>query len=472
MAEIAPDIRRWIEEMTGGRFVSSRQVAAGGRIGHIVDVERGGEMLPLFIQLGRLEELSRIAFLDSAREAEIYRALAGSGIPIPKVWGASAEHQAFLVDRVKGVTWMHPPATPEEQLSVAQDFIRHLATWHKLDPDKLDLPSFKPVLSAREHQKRVVADMRAQATAQGGDAIEPMLRISLDFLERELPDYEGPTVLLQGDTGPGNFMYENGKVSGVIDWELAHLGDPMDDIAWVTWRATQHTFTHVPDRLREYEALTGFKIDDKRVYYYRVNACVRLASSGSGPWGGFGLPGMGVKAPRAGASAPVTSDSDRGADGSAFVFTILHRRMRLEALMTALGLPISGPQMLEEAPAKEYAQMYEDILARLQVAVKRTEDRTAANLMKGIARSVKYLKEADRNGAKFDQLELEDIGEMMGRKSADITEARQGLYAAAVERKISDEAYILYHWRRMLRDEQIMRVTAGSVYGRGWPPLH
>ena len=106
-------------------------------------------------------------------------------------------------------------------------------------------------------------------------------------------------MLVQGDTGPGNFMYENGKVTGVIDWELAHLGDPMDDIAWLSWRTTQHTFTHLPDRLREYEALSGFKIDDARVIYYRVNACVRLASSGSGPWGGFGLPGMGVKAPRA-----------------------------------------------------------------------------------------------------------------------------------------------------------------------------
>jgi aminoglycoside phosphotransferase len=472
MAELSADIKRWIEQVTQGQFTGSRQIAAGGRHGYLIDVARDAETLALFLQLGRVDGADRVAFLGTEREAEVFRALAGSGIPIPKVWGVNADQQAFLVERVRGTVWMHPPATPEEQLSVAQDFIRHLATWHRLDPSNLDLPSFKPVLSARDHQKRIVRQMRAQAMA-GGDPIEPILRISLDFLERKLPDYQGPTVLVQGDTGPGNFMYENGKVSGVIDWELAHLGDPMDDIAWLTWRTTQHTFTHLPDRLREYEALSGFKIDDARVIYYRVNACVRLASVGSGPWGGFGLPGMGVKQPRADSLAPVTAESDRSADGSAFVFTILHRRMRLEALMAAIDLPIPPPMALEEAPTKEYGQMYEDILAKLQIAVKRTEDKTAANLMKGIARSVKYLKEVDRNGALFDQLELEDIsGIIRGRKAATLNEARQALYTAAVDRIISDEAYILYHWRRLLRDEQIMRVAAGSIYRRSWPALH
>ena len=91
--------------------------------------------------------------------------------------------------------------------------------------------------------------------------------------------------------------------------------------------------------------------------------------------------------------------------------------------------------------------------------------------MKGVARSVKYLKEADRNGVWFDQMEIEDIGGLLGRRPASVIEGRQALYRAAVERKVSDEDYVRYHWRRFLRDEQVMRVAAGSIYGRGWPPL-
>jgi hypothetical protein len=382
-----------------------------------------------------------------------------------------SERQALLTERVKGRTWMHAPADKAEQLSVAQDFIRHLATWHRLDPRQLDLPAHGPVLSAREHQKRNLEHMRRLAESEG--PVEPVLRISLDFLEKKLPAYEGPTVLLQGDTGPGNLMYDHGKVSAVIDWELAHFGDPMDDIAWVTWRTTQHTFTHLPDRLKEYEALSGIPLDDERIRYYRVNACIRLASSGSGPWGGFGLAGMGIQKPRPPVVEGATdADLDRAADGSAFVFTILHRRMRLEALMDVMGLPHGPPQEdLERAPAKEHGQMYEDMLGRLQAAVGRTSDKMASNTMKGVARSLKFLKEADRNGGLYERMEMDDIGRLIGRTPETVAEGRQALYAAALDRKVSDEDYVRYHWRRFLRDEQLMRDAAGSVYGRSWAPF-
>lgn len=474
MSQVPSDIVPWIEAQTGGRFVGGRLVAAGGRAGYTVDVELGGRTLDLFLQLSRGDGAFDMSSVSVAKEAEVMRALGGAGLPIPKVWGADAARGALLVERARGRTWMHAPASKEEQLSVAQDFIRHLAKWHRLDPRTLDLPSFGPVLSAREHQRRNVEQMKRVAESQGGP-VEPVLRISLDFLERKLPDYEGPTVLLQGDTGPGNLMYEDGKVSAIIDWELAHFGDPMDDIAWVTWRTTQHTFTHLPDRLKEYEALSGFALDEARIRYYRVYACVRLASLSSGPWGGFGLPAMGATRPRPAAAAeegPTGADLDRSADGSAFVFTILHRRMRLEALMDVMGLEHGPPQEdLARAPAKDYGQMYDDMLSRLQLAVQRTDDKMASNTMKGVARSLKFLKEADRNGALFEQMEMEDIGRLTGRRPTEIGEGRRALYAAAVERKVSDEDYVLYHWRRFLRDEQLMRDAAGSVYGRSWAPF-
>ena len=81
---------------------------------------------------------------------------------------------------------------------------------------------------------------------------------------------------MQGDTGPGNFMYSGGRVTAVVDWELAHLGDPMDDIAWLSLRATQEPFTDFPTRLREYEELSGNTIDEDRVHYYQVMAETKL----------------------------------------------------------------------------------------------------------------------------------------------------------------------------------------------------
>ena len=94
-------------------------------------------------------------------------------------------------------------------------------------------------------------------------------------MEKNIPAYEGPVVLVQGDTGPGNLMYLDGKVTGIIDWELAHLSDPMDDVAWMCWRTVQHTFTDFAARMREYEALSGHSIDADRVNPVRVDVIER-----------------------------------------------------------------------------------------------------------------------------------------------------------------------------------------------------
>jgi aminoglycoside phosphotransferase (APT) family kinase protein len=85
-------------------------------------------------------------------------------------------------------------------------------------------------------------------------------------------------VPIQSDTGPGNFMYRDGRVTAVVDWELSHWGDPMDDIAWLALRTVQDTFTHLPDRLAEYVKLSGHKLDVDRVWYYRVLAETTMAT--------------------------------------------------------------------------------------------------------------------------------------------------------------------------------------------------
>jgi aminoglycoside phosphotransferase (APT) family kinase protein len=40
-------------------------------------------------------------------------------------------------------------------------------------------------------------------------------------------------VLCHGDFQPSNFLYQDGKVTGIIDWELSHVGDPREDIGWL-----------------------------------------------------------------------------------------------------------------------------------------------------------------------------------------------------------------------------------------------
>jgi aminoglycoside phosphotransferase (APT) family kinase protein len=467
VAELDTAVLAWVEEAAGGSVASAEQVPAGGRVGFRVDVDTPeGTRRELFLQRGGRGGVG--SFMGFDREAEVYRALESLGIAIPHVWGVDESRDLFLVDRASGQTWFQAPRDPDVAVAVAQDFMRQLATWHGAGARSLDLPSFGPVRSVREHQLDQLEGITSSFRAE--DAREPidlLARVQLDHLLNHVPDFDGEPVLVQGDTGPGNFMYDGDRVTAIVDWELAHIGDPMDDIAWLSWRATQHGWPDFPARLREYEATSGISVDPDRVKYYRLNACARL-----GP--GFGLADMGQAARRrreAMMAGRVDAALDRTADGSGFIMSMLHRRMRLTAQADAMGIDLPGRDVDTEAEARAHAYLYDVVLDQLKGIVDRVDDRVAANLAKGAARQVKYLKEIDRNGTLFEADELDDLGRLLGRTPASIDEGRTDLAVAAGEGKVEFDDYLLYHWNRLVRDDLLMKPSSGAMYDRSWPAL-
>lgn len=467
--ELEPRVLAWMEQAVGGRIVSVTLVTSGGRLGYAVDATRDGEELRLFLQRGRTGRAPGNSFVDFSKEAEVYRALRPLGIPIPRVWAVDTGLNGFLVERARGTTWFHAPRDPDEARSVARDFIRHLATLHSVPARELDLPSFRPIQTIAAHQTQVVRSIRASFEAEDKrQPIDALAWLMLDLLEHRIPEHDGEPVLVQGDTGPGNLMYLDGKVSAIIDWELAHIGDPMDDIAWLSWRATQHGFPDFPARMHEYEQASANEVDEARVRYYRVNAMARL-----GPW--FGCADMGYEKPlRPGlGSGPEVrgAATDRASDGSALIMAMLHRRMRLTALAAALGIDLPGRGIEGEADPDQHAELYDAVLDQLQRIAARVDDRSASAMAKGAARQVKYLKEIARNGRLFEERELDDIAGLLRSSQQSIPQARRRLAMAALEHTVPVEDYLLYHWRRLVHEDHLLRTASGALYERSWPEL-
>jgi aminoglycoside phosphotransferase (APT) family kinase protein len=470
VAELSADVVAWIETAAGGKVASSQQIRAGGRRGFFVDV-RGddGKTRELFLQIGR-DDTVPMLFHGFDVEAEVLRALEPVGVPVPHVWGTDRDLDVLLVDRVPGGVWFQAPRDPAEAEAIAQDFMVQLARIHNTAAADLDLPSFGPVRSLVAHQADQLDGIaRLIERTAPPERIDPLITFSLDWLRSHVPDADGPVVLVQGDTGPGNFLFADAQVTGIIDWELAHFGDPMDDIAWLSWRATQHGFPDFPARLREYEGLTGIAIDDRRVAYYRLNAFGRL-----GPY--FGLADMGAptRPPSRDRREGEGNATDRSADGSLVIMSMLHRRMRLEATAAAMGTPVPSRDVDGEGAEKSYGHLYDQVLDQLQTMVGRIDDQATAGIGKAIARQVKYLKELDRNGEVFAVQELDDIGRLLGRPTdsvGSVVEARPRLVQAVRDREVTMDEYLDYHWRRLRRDDHLMRFASGVLYQRSWPPL-
>ena len=269
--------------------------------------------------------------------------------------------------------------------------------------------------------------------ADRGGTPDPALTFSLSWLRRHVPAYSGRPVLVQGDTGPGNFMYLGGRVTAVVDWELAHLGDPMDDIAWLSLRATQEPFTDLPTRFREYEALSGNHIDVARVRYYQVMAETKLQVMSHRPVRD-GVQG--------GGSSDLGGDGGGGDVGSIFIYGLLHRRLWLEALGVALGLRAEEAETSVARPPSDHDWMYDAVLRQLRdVIVPRTEDPLAAARAKGIARLIKYLAQVDRYGGASRDQELDDLTRLVGWRPGSVEEGRRAATAVATG-SVRDEDYL------------------------------
>jgi aminoglycoside phosphotransferase (APT) family kinase protein len=110
---------------------------------------------------------------------------------------------------------------------------------------------------------------------------EPELELVIAWLRRNAPA-SAVTTLVHGDFKPGNVLMRGDEVTLVLDWETAHLGDPLEDIGWVTnpLRAGEHRIpgSWEPAQLIErWSARTGFTADPPTVRWWNVLANVKQA---------------------------------------------------------------------------------------------------------------------------------------------------------------------------------------------------
>jgi aminoglycoside phosphotransferase (APT) family kinase protein len=89
--------------------------------------------------------------------------------------------------------------------------------------------------------------------------------------------------VVHGDFNPANFLYEDGNVTAVIDWENCHLGDPREDLGWMKHMdllSNTNIFGSVKEDggfLGHYNRITGFNVTEEEVEYFRLFGSANIA---------------------------------------------------------------------------------------------------------------------------------------------------------------------------------------------------
>jgi len=105
----------------------------------------------------------------------------------------------------------------------------------------------------------------------------PALASVFHWLARNLPA-STRTTLVHGDLRIGNFLHVDGRITALLDWELAHRGDPLEDLAWLyrpLW--SPQPFVSIEEAVAAYEAAAGVRVEPAHLAWWRIFCEARFA---------------------------------------------------------------------------------------------------------------------------------------------------------------------------------------------------
>lgn len=272
---LSAEAKSWIERETGGRITSDEQQVRW-REQHFITVERGDQVFDLITRSGRDALMVRHSELLSRRdidhEARVLQALEGHDVRVPRILGFNEAERIILMERLPGTNLLADAPDDRTRRQVMFEYYDELAKLHALDVtamqlDEIDIPSSPEDLAfAGKFQYNERSYLNARARIQP----DPLLDLGIWWLRSNYPRGERPVAFVQGDTGPGQFMFADGHLTGLIDWELAHVGDPMLDLGVARMRNTLYPAGSLQEPIEHYDQVTGGAVDWEALGFYTV----------------------------------------------------------------------------------------------------------------------------------------------------------------------------------------------------------
>jgi aminoglycoside phosphotransferase (APT) family kinase protein len=274
-ASLAPEWQRafaWVEACVGGKIVRFERQPRW-RPAWNFDVERGGEALPLHFRGARIER----GVYPLEREADVLKLLESEGIPVPHVHGFCRDPEGILMDRVRGRANLATEASAAQRESTLRHYIELLARMHAIPLDRCEAIGMERPRGA-EALARGDLDFYLRPFRAAKVRPEPLIELALRWLARNTPRGRDEVAFLTGDAG--QFLFEKGRVTALLDLELALLGDPLADLGALRSRDLSEPLGDLSAAVRHYESLRG-PADRAVIDYHtaRFALCTPLATA-------------------------------------------------------------------------------------------------------------------------------------------------------------------------------------------------
>ncbi|WP_257538769.1 phosphotransferase [Sphingobium sp. CFD-1] len=257
-------IKALVEKTTGGKIVRLEQQARW-RPAWFADVEMDGTILPLHLRGNRVGDVA--IFPDLKREADIINVLHRGGVPVPRIHGYCADPPCIIMDSLPGTRDVHAATTSDDQRrEIGRALMNGLAVMHQLPLDSFaaigietpDTPEEIALVGLRAYMPLY---QRTKSKP------EPLLEFVIRWLERNYPRHRARASFVQFDCG--QFLVEDGRMTGFYDFEFGLVSDPHVDLATLAMRDSVEPMGRpLPELFRCYEEAMGEPVDHDIVQYY------------------------------------------------------------------------------------------------------------------------------------------------------------------------------------------------------------
>jgi aminoglycoside phosphotransferase (APT) family kinase protein len=255
--------------------ISEPVLLAGGASKEAWAVDADGE--PLLVRRAAVGVIHRHT-LSLAHEFEVLRAAFETGVKVPRPYGYVADlagREAFVMERLEGET-IGRRIVQKPELEAARGLLpaqlaEELAKVHAIPAERL------PFLTAAAIE-RMVEELDEV------DEPHPAIELGLWWLRENRPPVRQP-VVCHGDFRIGNVVVDEHGLVGLLDWEFAHLDDPVRDLSFGLVRAWRFGMDSrrlggigdVEPYLERYNELTGLEVRPEELDYWELAGNVAWA---------------------------------------------------------------------------------------------------------------------------------------------------------------------------------------------------
>ena len=419
----------WIERELGGKIVRAERQARW-RPAWFLDLERDGTVVPLYFRGERREVENGAQALE--HEMRVLQVLADHDVPVPRVYGLCPEPLGIVMERAPGRANLATARDASEREAVLDHYMEILARMHRIDLAAFEAVGLS-VPTTPEARGLVGFDTWERNFRRGKRRPEPAIEFVIGWVRRHVPRDATRIAFVCCDSG--QFLFDHGRVTAVIDLELACLGDPVADLGGLPGRDLSEPLGDLNRAVATYEACAGEPVDRGTIDFHTVRFSIMTPM----------------------AVAPIVASPPAGFDLVQYLaWYLVWTRGPLEVIAERAGIPLAPLPPLEgedrdavlEAPATGDFESYRSD----------AEDRLAI-----------YRARRDAFGADCDAEFVEDVAQLLGGRPADVESADADLEALIRRAGPESEAELVpvLH-RRVLREEAILRPVMRELAAASW----